>query len=297
MPCQARIRQYQSMGSSYLAVIRHYHDKIRGYIDVIRKYYDEIRWYYGKMIQAVDLIESKHLTPTKDEQTFCKKLLWKGTMKDQTKEVTKLIAIARRLAWFTIGYNLLEGVASIIFGISDDSISLFGFGLDSFIEVFSAVIILWRLGREFTHREYPAALRRERLSTRGIGILFLVLTAVILITSGYRFINRIHPDTAFPGIVVSILSLSFMFFLYKAKLSVAEKLNSKSLKSDAVCSLACIWLSVVLLAGSGVYYLSRIWWVDSLAALIIAGLILREGIGNIRASLKADFDGCCCGSE
>jgi divalent metal cation (Fe/Co/Zn/Cd) transporter len=85
-----------------------------------------------------------------------------------------------------------------------------------------------------------------------------------------------------------------MFWLYTAKMRVAGALDSKALRSDAVCSLACIWLSVVLLAGSGIYYVTRIWWVDSIAAIAIAVLVLREGIENIQSSLKQEFDGCCC---
>ncbi|MDP2808338.1 MAG: cation transporter [bacterium] len=207
------------------------------------------------------------------------------------------VKTARYLAWFTIIYNVVEGIVSIVFGISDESISLLGFGLDSFIEVFSAIIILWRIGREFTHSGDKASLDRERLATRGIGMLLLLLTAVVLVNSGFRLYNHISPDTALPGIIISVASLSFMFYLYSAKIKVAAALNSKALKSDAVCSLACIWLSVVLLIGSGIYYLTRIWWVDSAAAIIIAFLILREGIENVLASFRKDFTGGCCGGS
>ncbi|MRR08594.1 heavy metal transporter, partial [bacterium] len=116
-----------------------------------------------------------------------------------------LVKSARRLAWFTVGYNIVEGLVSVAFGISDDSISLFGFGLDSFIEVFSAVIVLWRLRREFGSG--AGSIQRERLATRGIGILFVVLTAVIMVNSTLRLINRVHPETALPGIVISLASL------------------------------------------------------------------------------------------
>ncbi|MBI4726069.1 cation transporter [candidate division TA06 bacterium] len=184
-------------------------------------------------------------------------------------------------------------MVSIVLGTSDESISLLGFGLDSFIEVFSAVIILWRLRREFGNG--AGAVERERLATRGIGILFVLLTAVIVITSVLRLVNHVHPETALPGIVVSLASLSFMFWLDASKMRAAKALDSQALKSDAVCSLACIWLSVVLLIGSGIYYLTRIWWADTAAAIIIALLILREGSENLRASFQKEFDGCCCG--
>lgn len=160
------------------------------------------------------------------------------------------------------------------------------------------MIILWRIGLEFTHAGDKASLDRERLATRGIGMLLLLLTGVVLVNSCLRLYNHISPDTALPGIIISVASLSFMFYLYFAKIKVATELNSKALKSDAMCSLVCIWLSVVLLAGSGIYYTSRIWWADSVAAVIIALLILREGIENVLSSLKPEFDGCCsCGGN
>jgi divalent metal cation (Fe/Co/Zn/Cd) transporter len=205
-----------------------------------------------------------------------------------------MVKTARYLAWFTVGYNIVEGLVSVAFGLKDESLSLFGFGLDSFVEVFSAVIILWRLRREFGNG--AGSIERERLATRGIGILFVLLTAIILANSIFRLLKHIHPETALPGIIISLASLSFMFWLYKAKIRVAKALNSKALRSDAVCSLACIWLSGILLAGSGIYYMTKVWWVDSLAAIAIAGLILREGMENIQSSLKPEFDGCCsCG--
>jgi divalent metal cation (Fe/Co/Zn/Cd) transporter len=207
-----------------------------------------------------------------------------------------LVKTARRLAWFTVGYNILEGLVSVAFGLRDSSLSLFGFGLDSFIEVFSAVIILWRLRREFEGG--ASSVQRERLATRGIGVLFVLLTAVILLNSAFRLFHHVHPETALPGIIISLASLSFMFWLYNAKMRVAKALDSRALKSDAVCSLACIWLSVVLLAGSGVYFLTEVWWIDSVAAIVIAFLILHEGIENIQSSLKPEFDGCCsCGGH
>lgn len=210
--------------------------------------------------------------------------------------MSDLVRTARRLAWFTVGYNLLEGLVSVAFGLKDESLSLFGFGLDSFIEVFSAVIVLWRLRREFGNG--AGSVQRERLATRGIGVLFVLLAATVLVNSGFRLMRHAHPDTALPGIIISLASLSFMYWLYTAKMRVAKALDSRALKSDAVCSLACIWLSVVLLAGSGVYFLTKIWWIDSAAAIVIAVLVLREGVENIQGSLKKEFDGgCSCGGD
>ena len=117
---------------------------------------------------------------------------------------------ARFLAYFTVGYNLIEGVVSVAFGAKDESLSLFGFGIDSFIECASALVVLWRLRQEFVAE---SAERRERLAVRAIGGLFLVLAAVVAAGSILRLVRAQHPDTAFPGIVISLASLSFMIFL------------------------------------------------------------------------------------
>jgi divalent metal cation (Fe/Co/Zn/Cd) transporter len=208
-----------------------------------------------------------------------------------------LVSTARRLAWLTIGYNLIEGLVSVLFGVADDSISLLGFGLDSFIEVFSAVIVLWRLARESSSCGANLGTERERIATRGIGLLFVLLAIVVTANSLHRLAGRLHPDTAVPGIVISALSLSFMYFLYRAKMKVALALDSKTLRSDAICSAACIWLSLVLLLGSAAWRFGGVWWADSVAAVIIALLILREGVENLRASWAREFTGCCCGNE
>src|SRR5512136_146532 len=121
--------------------------------------------------------------------------------------MSDLVKTARRLAWFTVGYNIVEGLVSVAFGLRDESLSLFGFGLDSFIEVFSAVIILWRLRREFGGG--AGSLERERLATRGIGVLFLLLTAIIALNTAFRLTRHIPPDTPLPGIIISLPSLSF----------------------------------------------------------------------------------------
>lgn len=196
---------------------------------------------------------------------------------------------ARSLAYFTVGYNLVEGVVSVAFGAKDESLSLFGFGLDSFIECASAFVVLWRVRRESATGSVES---RERPAVRAIGGLFLVLAVVVAAGSILRLARVQHPDTALPGIVISLASLSFMVFLYRAKMRLAREAGSRTLRSDAICSLACVWLSLVLLVGSALYAALGIWWADSVSALLIAGLIAREGWEGV-----SEPDGCSCGSD
>jgi divalent metal cation (Fe/Co/Zn/Cd) transporter len=199
----------------------------------------------------------------------------------------------RRALWLsalTIGYNLAEGLVSMAFGWADDSVALFGFGADSFIEVASALLVLWKL---LDHGN----LERERKATRSIGWLFLALALGIAGGALLQLTTRVHPPTTLPGLVISALSLTFMVFLWRAKLRVARALDSATVEADAACSLACIQLSVVLFAGSLLFLLlPALWWVDAAAALGLALLIGKEGLGMIRAARSAAFTGGCgCG--
>lgn len=199
----------------------------------------------------------------------------------------------RRALWLsalTIAYNLVVGVVSMAFGWADDSIALFGFGADSFIEVASALLVLWKL---LDHGN----LARERKATLGIGWLFLALAAGMAGGALLQLMARHHPPTTVPGLVISALSLACMVFLWRAKRQAAQALDSATLEADAACSLACIQLSTVLFAGSLLFLLlPGLWWVDAAAALGLALLIGREGLGMVRAARSAAFTGGCgCG--
>jgi divalent metal cation (Fe/Co/Zn/Cd) transporter len=191
------------------------------------------------------------------------------------------------LSGLTIAYNLAEGLVSMAFGWADDSFALFGFGADSFIEVASALLVLWKL---LDHGN----LERERKATRGIGWLFLILATGIAGGAILQITARRHPPTSLPGLVISALSLAFMAYLWRAKLRVAKALDSATLEADATCSLACIQL---LFAGSLLFLLApALWWIDAAAALGLALLIWKEGFSMIRAARSESFTGGCgCG--
>ena len=197
------------------------------------------------------------------------------------------------LAWSTVAFNLVEGLVSMGFGAADGSIALLGFGADSFFEVGSALLVLWRLrgcadnrsGDEFT---------RERLATRGIGLLLGLLGAGTAAGAALQLAARRHPDTALPALLISLISLAFMFALWRAKRQAARALDSRALASDAACSLACMKLSSVLLAGSALFlFLPAFWWLDGAAAVVLAALIGREGFEMVRASFNRTFEGGC----
>lgn len=209
-----------------------------------------------------------------------------------------LIRRAVYLSWFTVAYNLIEGIVSIGFGAEDSSISLLGFGIDSLIEVASALAVLWRFRAE-TMLNKEVSLAKERLSTLTIGVLFIVLAIITAIGSVLQVARGKHPETTLPGVIISTISLSFMFYLWKAKLNVGRALNSATVIKDAACSFACIKLSVVLFLGSLLYAAApSLWWADSIAALVLAYLIGREGWETVGTARQPDFKGGCgCADE
>ena len=202
------------------------------------------------------------------------------------------------LCWFTIAYNVVEGIVSMGFGWTEGSTALFGFGADSFIEVFSAILVLWRFRGQFLAGTLPP-LERERKATVGIGLLFLALAIGTGVTSALQIVAHQHPETTVPGVVISALSLSFMFWLWKSKLRAGKALESPTVLSDAACSLACIQLSVVLFLGSLVYLVfPNLWWIDSVAAVLLTILIGKEGWETIGRARSEEFDGGgCCGRD
>ncbi len=196
-------------------------------------------------------------------------------------------ARALTLAWVTVGWNLVEGLVSVGFGAKAESLSLFGFGLDSFVEVGSALMVLWRLRHE-------GGSPRERTAAKVIGALFLLLAVTVSYGAAHRLVTREAPDTALPGLVISLASLAFMAWLWRAKKAVSAQACSPTLAADAACSLACIQLSLVLLAGSLLTALApKLWWADAVASLVLAALIAREGWSIRKAAAREDFAGGC----
>lgn len=215
-----------------------------------------------------------------------------------TTDRTKWIRRALWLAALTMAFNLLEGLVSLWFGWEDRSLALCGFGLDSLVEVASAALIFWRFWREVDEASRPAP-DRERLATRGIGLMLLILAGSTALGAGVQLTRHQHPMSTLAGVIVSSVSLLVMFAFWRSKLMVAAALDSRAMKSDAACSLACMQLSSVVLIGGLLFQLSRrLWWVDGVTALMISGLIAWEGWAGFRASLKPDFSGGCgCGHD
>ena len=191
----------------------------------------------------------------------------------------------RQLEYFTIAYNSLEGLASIVAGAFAGSIALVGFGIDSVIEVISGSVLLWRLRGGQTDEQNE---RAERLALRIVGVCFLLLALYVLFDSGKSLLRREAPHESIPGIVIAALSVVIMPLLVRAKRRVAVALRSDALRADAMQTQICTYLSAILLAGLALNALFGWWWADPAAALAMLPIIIKEGIEGLRGEACDD---------
>jgi len=187
------------------------------------------------------------------------------------------------LAVFTVVWNIVEGVVAVAAGAVSGSVALIGFGIDSFVETASAVVVGWRLRTELTGRSAARAEEVERTASRIAGSLLLLLAAYILFDAGRHLLGFGEPPReSLVGIVLTSISLVVMPVLGWAKLRIARELNSGALRADAFETIACAWLSLTTLAGLALNALFGWWWADPVAALVLVPLIAREGLEGIR---------------
>jgi divalent metal cation (Fe/Co/Zn/Cd) transporter len=202
-------------------------------------------------------------------------------------ESDRLWRYAVRLALFTIFYNLGEGGVSVFFGAQDEALTLLGFGVDSFIEVISGLGILIMVRRIRRNRS-----RFERTALRVTGLSFYLLAAGLTATAVYNFFTAHKPATTLPGLIISLISILVMWALVLAKRKVGRTLHSAPILADAMCTMVCIYMSLVLLASSLVYRLTGFGFADSLGAF---GLIYFS-INEARESFEkaASLTDCNC---
>lgn len=185
------------------------------------------------------------------------------------------IATLQRLAlWLvilTLAWNVVEGGVAVGAGLAAGSVALVGFGLDSFIEVFAAGVILWRLA---ARRADETA---ERRAVFLIGISFFVLAGYMVLEAGHTLLLADAPEESRVGLALAALSLLVMPALAFGKRAVARRLNSASLRAESTETFVCAYLSCTLLLGLGLNALAGWWWADPVAALAMVYFVVREG--------------------
>ncbi len=190
-----------------------------------------------------------------------------------------------RLEYFTIGYNSLEGLISIVAGLFAGSVSLIGFGFDSLIEVTSGGAVLWRLQHD---TDVVRRAKAEKTTLQTVGWCFVALSIYILYDSGSCLLRREAPEPSIPGIIIAALSIVVMPVLAAAKKRVAAAIGSAAMRADSRQTDFCTYLSAILLCGLLLNALFGWWWADPVAALVMVPIILNEGVQSMKGKKCCD---------
>lgn len=209
---------------------------------------------------------------------------------DMTFSKQKLYNTAFLLSLFTIFYNILEGIISMIFGIEDETISLFGFGADSFIEVISGIGIAGMIIRIRNNPKSPDS-KFEINALKITGTSFFLLSAGLVFGIFFNILNHNKPVTTLWGVIISLVSIAVMIWLMNAKKTVGKRLKSDAIIADANCTKVCIYMSLVLLVSSLIYELTEFAYADAIGA---AGLVYFSISEGKEAFEKAKGKKCKC---
>jgi divalent metal cation (Fe/Co/Zn/Cd) transporter len=190
------------------------------------------------------------------------------------------------LEYLTLGWNLIEGVVALASGAVAGSVALVGFGVDSFIEMGSGGILLWRLHAE---RRGARAADVERRALRLVGVSFLLLAIYVAVDSIKSLLRHEAPEHSVLGICIAVLSLVVMPWLAHRKRVAAGTLNSGALHADSRQSSLCAYLSAILLGGLVLNAALGWWWADPAAALLMVPLIAYEGIDAMKGKTCCEF--------
>ena len=200
----------------------------------------------------------------------------------------ELIKKALLLSYFTVFYNILEGIISIVAGLlAGGSIALIGFGLDSFVESLSGGVMIWRFRKHGKISEEEEE-RIERRAEKFVGITFFVLGAYVLFESVRKLYFRSPSEPSLLGIVIAIVSIIVMPILFYVKYQTGKALGSRSLIADSKETLVCVFLSVALLIGLGLNYLYGFWQADPIVGFVIVGFLVKEGYETLTEEEEED---------
>jgi divalent metal cation (Fe/Co/Zn/Cd) transporter len=201
--------------------------------------------------------------------------------------------IALLLAMITVFYNFIEGLASVYFGAAGETLSLFGFGIDSFIEVMSGIGV-WHMVTRIKNNNNEDRDEFEKTALKITGISFYILTAGLAVSIAYNFYSGYKPQTTAWGIIISSIAIIAMTILLLFKLDTGKKLKSAAVIADANCTRTCLYLSIILLVSSAAFQIFRIGFIDTIGASGIAYYSFKEGREYME---KASGKKCGCDDD
>lgn len=188
-----------------------------------------------------------------------------------------LVRRALALEYLTVGWNVVEGVIAIGAALAAGSVALFAFGIDSFVESTSGAILIWRLLAERHARDAASIERLEHRARRLVAVSLFALAAWVTFDAAKALWSGERPDASMIGTVLTAVSVVVMQWLARAKRRIARELGSRALEADSFQTTACVYLSIAALAGIALNAALGWWWADSVSALVIAALVVREG--------------------
>jgi divalent metal cation (Fe/Co/Zn/Cd) transporter len=189
---------------------------------------------------------------------------------------SRLYKQAYRLSIFTIFYNIIEGIVSMVFGYKDETLTLFGFGADSFIEVMSGIGIAIMILRIRQNPDGPKS-TFEIKALKITGTAFYLLSVGLIAGIVLNIINNHKPETTLWGVVISLVSIAVMVWLMNAKKSIGKKLYSEPIIADANCTKICVYMAIVLLLSSLLYELTGFVYADVIGAACLIYYSISEG--------------------
>jgi len=193
-----------------------------------------------------------------------------------TNDRPALILQAFQLEYVTLVWMAIEAAVAIGFGIAAGSLTLTAFGIDSLIELISAAVLVWCLKVELQHG-VSFGEQVEKAASRIGGALLFALAAYVVGSAGWKLWVQQSAEFSLPGLIVSVLAIPIMYLLSRRKLQVARALGSRALRTDAVESITCGWLALVVVIALVAQLLVEAWWVDAVGSLAIVWFVIREG--------------------
>jgi divalent metal cation (Fe/Co/Zn/Cd) transporter len=202
----------------------------------------------------------------------------------------ELLARGLRLEYLTVGWNVVEGLVSVAAALAAGSVALLGFGIDSFVETTSGLILIWRLRAERHARDQAAVERLDARAHKLVALSLFLLAVYIAIDAAKALITQERPEPTLVGVAITSLSLTVMWWLARAKRRTARGLGSRALEADSFQTTACFWLSLITLAGIALNAAFGWWWADPVAALAMTYFLASEG----REAWRGEDCGCGC---
>ena len=196
---------------------------------------------------------------------------------------TALVLVYAGLLW-----NLVEAVVALWAGAQAGSVAMLAFGLDSIVELFAGGVLVWRLK---TGRDEEEAEAAERKAQRLVGFTFFLLAAYIVLHSGANLLGWLpEPEPSLAGVAIVVASAVVMAILYVGKMRIATRMQSPSLRAEAMESLFCDLQDLTILVGLGLNTLFSWWWADPVSALVLVPFFVKEGMENFSGHEEEDED-------